>query len=109
MEEKELQDTVDEGEYTIEQEEDKVHRALMEINEIRQKAGGRIDRKEKEFEGRHVSPARALDSRKISIKLELEAKFEAPRVKKKLEGDIDAPENPLDYVKVMDERTQSVN
>merc|ERR1711973_301546 len=81
----------------LEQEENKVLRASLELGQVRQEIDRRIAEKEEEFENSRKNHARAMDSMQASLESEQRAKAEALRIKKKLEGDINELEIALDH------------
>merc|ERR1712192_115181 len=81
----------------LEQEENKVLRASLELGQVRQEIDRRIAEKEEEFENSRKNHARAMDSMQASLESEQRAKAEGLRLKKKLEGDINELEIALDH------------
>merc|ERR1712013_752238 len=92
-----LQGALEEAEGALEQEENKVLRASLELGQVRQEIDRRIAEKEEEFENSRKNHARAMDSMQTSLESEQRAKAEALRIKKKLEGDINELEIALDH------------
>merc|ERR1712037_721043 len=88
---------LEEAEGALEQEENKVLRASLELGQVRQEIDRRIAEKEEEFENSRKNHARAMDSIQASLESEQRAKSEALRIKKKLEGDINELEIALDH------------
>merc|ERR1711990_371813 len=88
---------LEEAEGALEQEENKLLRAQLELNQVRQEIDRRIAEKEEEFENSRKNHARAMDSMQASLESEQRAKAEALRIKKKLEGDINELEIALDH------------
>merc|ERR1712098_294398 len=97
VEKEELQAALEEAEGALEQEENKVLRASLELGQVRQEIDRRIAEKEEEFENSRKNHARAMDSMQASLESEQRAKAEALRMKKKLEGDINELEIALDH------------
>merc|ERR1719480_117567 len=81
----------------VEQEENKVLRAQLELGQVRQEIDRRIQEKEEEFDNTRKNHQRAMDSLAASLEGEQRAKGEALRVKKKLESDINELEIALDH------------
>merc|ERR1719493_494868 len=81
----------------LEEEENKVLRASLELGQVRQEIDRRIAEKEEEFENSRKNHARAMDSMQASLESEQRAKAVALRIKKKLEGDINELEIALDH------------
>merc|ERR1711883_30446 len=87
----------EEAEAALEQEENKVLRASLELGQVRQEIDRRIAEKEEEFENTRKNHARAMDSMQASLETEQRSKAEALRIKKKLEGEINELEIALDH------------
>merc|ERR1712166_1178292 len=81
----------------LEQEENKVLRAQLELGQVRQEIDRKIQEKEEEFDNTRKNHQRAMDSLAASLEGEQRAKGEALRLKKKLEGDINELEIALDH------------
>lgn len=81
----------------MEQEENKVLRAQMDLAQTKQEIERRLQEKEEEFENTRKNFARALDSMQASLDGEVKAKEEALRIKKKIESDINEMEISLDH------------
>merc|ERR1712013_112377 len=92
-----LQGALEEAEGALEQEENKVLRASLELGQVRQEIDRRIAEKEEEFENSRKNHARAMDSMQASLETEQRSKAEALRIKKKLEGEINELEIALDH------------
>merc|ERR1712096_537569 len=86
-----------EAEGALEQEENKVLRAQLELGQVRQEIDRRVAEKEEEFENTRKNHIRAMDSLAASLESEQRAKADALRIKKKLEGDINELEIALDH------------
>merc|ERR1712010_116136 len=81
----------------LEQEENKVLRAQLELGQVRQEIDRKILEKVEEFENTRKNHQRAMDSLSASLEAEARAKAEALRIKKKLESDINELEIALDH------------
>merc|ERR1712029_840331 len=81
----------------LEQEENKVLRAQLELGQVRQEIDRKIHEKEEEFDNTRKNHQRAMDSLGASLEGEQRAKADALRVKKKLESDINELEIALDH------------
>merc|ERR1719210_103563 len=81
----------------LEQEENKVLRAALELSQVRQEIDRRVAEKEEEFASTRKNHARAMDSLGASLEAEQRAKADALRIKKKLEGEINELEIGLDH------------
>merc|ERR1711881_135143 len=94
VEKEELQTALEEA---LEQEENKVLRAQLELGQVRQEIDRKIQEKEEEFDNTRKNHQRAMDSLGASLEAEQRAKAEALRIKKKLESDINELEIALDH------------
>merc|ERR1711884_832026 len=81
----------------LEQAENKVLRAQLELGQVRQEIDRKIQEKEEEFNNTRKNHSRAMDSMQASLEAESRAKAEALRIKKKLESDINELEIALDH------------
>jgi len=97
QEKEELQLALEEAEGALEQEENKVLRAALELAQVRQEIDRRVAEKEEEFASTKKNHARAMDSLGASLEAEQHAKADALRLKKKLEGEINELEIGLDH------------
>merc|ERR1711994_1033157 len=97
MGKEELQTALEEAEGTLEQEENKVLRAQLELGQVKQEIDRRVAEKEEEFNNTRKNHARAMESMSASLEAEQKAKGEALRVKKALEGEINELEIGLDH------------
>ena len=84
----ELEAALAEAEGALEQEENKVLRLSLELNEVRHQIDMRIAQKELEFESSRKNFTKALDGLQVSLENESKGKNEALRQKKKLETDV---------------------
>merc|ERR1712230_344442 len=84
----ELQSALEEAEATLEQEENKVLRCQMELNQVKTEIERRIAEKDEEFAMVRKNQAKALDSMQMALETESKGKAEALRMKKKLESDV---------------------
>merc|ERR1719347_1219332 len=96
-EKEELQTALEEAEGTLEQEENKVLRAQLELGQVKQEIDRRAAEKEEEFNNTRKNHTRAMESMSASLEAEQKAKGEALRVKKALEGEINELEIGLDH------------
>merc|ERR1711953_1102846 len=87
----------EELEAALEQEENKVLRASLELGQVRQEIDRKIAEKVEEFDNTRKNHQRAMDSLQASLEGENKAKTEALLVKKKLETDINELEIALDH------------
>jgi len=93
----ELQAALEEAESALEQEENKVLRAQLELSQVKQEIERRIKEKEEEFEGLRKTHQRAIESMQGSLENESRAKNEAFRHKKKLEADLNELDIALEH------------
>merc|ERR1711881_687917 len=93
----ELQAALEEAEGALEQEENKVLRAQLELSQVKQEIERRIKEKEEEFEGLRKTHQRAIESMQASLENETKAKGEALRHKKKLEADLNELDIALEH------------
>merc|ERR1712218_356804 len=85
------------AESALEQEENKVLRAQLELSQVKQEIERRIKEKEVEFEGLRKTHQRAVESMQASLETEAKAKTEAFRHKKKLEADLNELDIALEH------------
>merc|ERR1719273_2480279 len=84
----ELQAALEEAEGALEQEENKVLRAQLELTQVRQEIERRISEKEDEFMGVKKNMTKAVEGMQAALEQESKGKTEALRMKKKLESDV---------------------
>merc|ERR1712240_249353 len=102
----ELSAALEEAEGALEQEENKVLRATLELTQVRQEIERRIAEKEEEFFGLKKTMSKALDTLQSAFELESKGKSEAQRMKKKLEVDISELEVNLEHANSTNLETQ---
>merc|ERR1711937_641409 len=83
----ELEAALAEAEGALEQEENKVLRAQLELNAIKQEIERRLAQKEEEFLTTKKNFTKALEGIQMALEAETKSKTEALRMKKKLEMD----------------------
>merc|ERR1711872_499987 len=76
------------AEATLEQEENKVLRAQLELTQVRQEIERRIAEKDEEFMAIKKNQSKALESMQMALETESKGKAEALRMKKELESDV---------------------
>merc|ERR1711971_545074 len=81
----------------LEQEENKVLRAQLELGQVRQEIDRKISEKVEEFDNTRKNHQRAMDSLQASLDGENRAKTEGLRIKKKLESDINELEIAFEH------------
>merc|ERR1719458_1343552 len=87
----ELEAALSEAEATLEQEENKVLRCQLELNQVQQEIVRRVSEKEEEFMLVKKNYSKAVENMQSALETESKAKAEALRMKKKLEGDVGDP------------------
>merc|ERR1712073_231902 len=100
----ELQAALEEAEGALEQEENKVLRAQLGLAQVRQEIERRIAEKEEEFASTKKNMGKGLENMQAAV--ETEAKGEALRMKKKLEGDVLDLECNLEHANAANAETQ---
>ena len=84
----ELEAALSEAEGTLEQEENKVLRASLELAQVKQEIERRIGQKEEEFSSTKKNFAKAIEGMQTAVETETKAKQEANRMRKKLDADV---------------------
>jgi len=84
----ELEAALSEAEGTLEQEENKVLRASLELAQVKQEIERRIAQKEDEFASTKKNFAKAIEGMQTAVETETKAKQEANRMRKKLDADV---------------------
>merc|ERR1712025_1199188 len=84
----ELQAALEEAEGALEQEENKVLRAPLELTQVRAEIERRIREKEDEFQCTMKNFAKAIEGMQMALESETKGKVEALRMKKKLDTDV---------------------
>merc|ERR1719229_1600498 len=102
----ELEVALSEAEGALEQEENKVLRAQLELTQVRQEIERRIAEKEEEFESTKKNFQKGIDSMQGAIETEAKAKAEAVRMKKKLESDTLDLDTSLEHANAANQETQ---
>merc|ERR1719510_1507662 len=102
----ELEVALSEAEGALEQEENKVLRAQLDLTQVRQEIERRIAEKEEEFESTKKNFQKGIDSMQGAIETEAKAKAEAVRMKKKLESDTLDLDTSLEHANAANQETQ---
>merc|ERR1712128_324286 len=84
----ELEAALSEAEGALEQEENKVLRAALELTQCKQEIERRIAQKGEEFASTRKNFGKALEGMQMALETETKGKVEALRMKKKLESDV---------------------
>merc|ERR1712086_871690 len=102
----ELQAALEEAEGALEQEENKVLRAQLELSQVRQEIERRIVEKDEEFLTTRKNFQKAVDGMQVALETEAKGKAGALRMKKKLESDVGELEIALDHSNANNADTQ---
>merc|ERR1711976_1004653 len=102
----ELQAALEEAEGALEQEENKVLRAQIELTQIRKEVDHRINEKEEQFLGIKKNMTKGIEGMQAALEAEAKGKAEALRMKKKLESDVGELEIALDHSNANNADTQ---
>merc|ERR1711992_193199 len=102
----ELQAALEEAEGALEQEENKVLRAQIELTQIRKEVDHRIAEKEEQFLGIKKNMTKGIEGMQAALEAESKGKAEALRAKKKLESDAGELEIALDHSNANNADTQ---
>jgi len=84
----ELEAALSEAEGALEQEENKVLRASLELTQVKQEIERRIAQKEDEFGATRKNFGKAIEGMQMALESETKGKVEALRMKKKLDSDV---------------------
>ncbi|XP_023341907.1 myosin heavy chain, muscle-like [Eurytemora carolleeae] len=103
----ELQAALEEAEATLEQKENKVLHAQLEMTQVRQEIEHRLSEKDEEFMAIKKNQSKALESMQSALETETNGKAEALRMKKKLESDVTDFELALEHANAGAMETQS--
>merc|ERR1712029_325316 len=103
----ELEAALSEAEATLEQEENKVLRCQLELNQVQQEIVRRISEKEEEFVLIKKNYSKAIENMQVALETETKGKAEALRMKKKLEGDVGDLEIALEHANAGNLETQN--
>ena len=99
---------MEEAEGALEQEENKVLRAQLELTQVRAEIERRIAEKEDEFLSTKKNFQKAVDGMQLALESESKGKAEAVRMKKKLEADVSELEVSLEHANAANQETQKV-
>merc|ERR1712080_707509 len=102
----ELEAALSEAEGALEQEENKVLRAQLELTQVRQEIERRMAEKDEEFESTRKNFGKAIEGMQAAIEVETKAKAEALRMKKKLETDVVDLDTSLEHANAANSETQ---
>merc|ERR1712226_221990 len=104
----ELGSALEEAEGALEQEENKVLRAQLELTQVRAEIERRIAEKEDEFLSTKKNFQHAIEGLQAVLETEGKGKAEAIRMKKKLEADVSELEVSLEHANAANQETQKV-
>merc|ERR1712061_500847 len=100
------------AEGALEQEENKVLRAQLELTQVRQEIERRIAEKEEEFLTTRKNFQKAVDGMQAALETEAKGKAEALRMKKKLESDVVELDTALEHanvpIKILKRQSRSI-
>merc|ERR1711974_403563 len=96
----------EEAEGSLEQEENKVLRAQVELTQVRAEIERRIGEKEEEFQSTRKNFTKAVDGMQGALEQEAKGKAEALRMKKKLESDVSELDTALEHANAANQDTQ---
>merc|ERR1712109_6354 len=102
----ELQAALEEAEGALEQEENKVLRAQLELTQVRQEIEHRIAEKDEQFLGIKKNMTKGIEGMQSALEAEAKGKAEAMRMKKKLESDVGELEIALEHSNANNLETQ---
>merc|ERR1719419_616859 len=102
----ELEAALSEAEGALEQEENKVLRASLELTQVKQEIERRLAQKEDEFFSTKKNFSKALEGLQMALDTECKGKVEALRMKKKLESDVMELETGLDHANAANAESQ---
>merc|ERR1712083_1239936 len=102
----ELQAALEEAEGALEQEENKVLRAQLELTQVRQEIEHRIAEKDEQFLGIKKNMTKGIEGMQAALEVEAKGKAEAIRMKKKLESDVGELEIGLEHSNANNLETQ---
>lgn len=103
----EFEAALGDAEGALEQEENKLLRLNLEVNQVRVDIEKRIQEKEEEFEGTKRNHSKQLEQMQFNIEAESKSKAEAMRMRKKLELDIQELESATDHASMANMELQS--
>jgi len=104
----ELGAALEEAEGALEQEENKVLRAQLELTQVRAEIERRIAEKDDEFLCTRKNFQKAIDGMQQALEIESKGKAEAVRMKKKLEADVSELDVSLEHANSANQETQKV-
>merc|ERR1712055_594220 len=91
----------------LEQEENKVLRAQLELTQVRQEIERRMAEKDEEFASTRKNFTKAIEGMQLAVETESKAKAEALRMKKKLETDVLDLDTSLEHANAANQETQN--
>ena len=104
----ELQTALEDAEGVLEQEENKVLRAQLELSQVKQEIERRIKEKSDELDVLRKTFQKSLEAMQTSLENETRAKGEALRQKKKLDADMNELTIALEHANGSNQEAQSV-
>ncbi|NXS76796.1 MYH1B protein, partial [Pandion haliaetus] len=97
QEKSELQASLEEAEASLEHEEGKILRLQLELNQVKSEIDRKIAEKDEEIDQMKRNHLRIVESMQSTLDTELRSRNEALRLKKKMEGDLNAIEIQLSH------------
>merc|ERR1719334_1872961 len=102
----ELEAALSEAEGALEQEENKVLRAQLELTQVKQEIERRLGEKDEEFASTRKNFSKAVEGMQATLETETKGKCEALRMKKKLESDVCDLETALEHANAANAESQ---
>merc|ERR1712096_284740 len=109
LETEELRAALEEAEGALELEESRVLRLQLELTQVKADIDRKLQEKDEEFDSTRKNYARSLESLQASLDIEMKARADAVRSKKKFEGQLNDIELQLEHAnKNLSEQTKTV-
>uniref|UniRef100_A0A672KKB1 Myosin heavy chain, fast skeletal muscle-like n=1 Tax=Sinocyclocheilus grahami TaxID=75366 RepID=A0A672KKB1_SINGR len=93
----EIQTALEEAEGTLEHEESKILRVLLDLNQVKGEIDRKLAEKDEEMEQIKRSSQRVTESMQSTLDSEIRSRNDALRIKKKMEGDLNEMEIQLSH------------
>merc|ERR1712002_50833 len=97
LETEELRAALEEAEGALELEESRVLRLQLELTQVKADIDRKLQEKDEEFESTRKNYARSVESMQTSLDIEIKARSDAVRSKKKFESQLNDVELQLDH------------
>merc|ERR1719354_73922 len=109
LETEELRAALEEAEGALELEESRVLRSQLELTQVKADIDRKLQEKDEEFDSTRKNYARSLESMQASLDIELKARADAVRSKKKFESQLNDVEMQLEHAnKNLSEQTKTL-